>query len=230
MKELIQWLTKMEQSVGVIYSQAADLCDNDLELKAFLQHMAEEEARHYQIMANAEAHFGPSAPKSVISVDRETESKLQKLQDGLMVHIRNKHIDKETFIDTFVELELSEWNDIFLHVVDYLIKTDKEFTYPAIRLQSHLNEITLFLGKMPGGPGKLQKIKQLPPIWTEKILIVDDEKSITQLLKALLNREGDIQVASNGKEALDLINQSYYKLIVSDMDMPVMDGRSLYTS
>jgi CheY-like chemotaxis protein len=228
MKELIRWLKKIEHNVGEIYSQAVDLCDNDPGLKEFLQRLAEDEAWHYHVMASAEEHLSDSAPRSAVSVDRETNNRIKRYQDALIAHIRNKHIDKETFVEKFVELELSEWNDIFIHVVNYLKKTYKEFIYPAVRIQSHLKEIELFLEKMPGGEEKLKKLKQVPIVWKEKILIVDDEEIITQVLKAILNREGDVQVASNGQEALSMIKQSYYKLIVSDMDMPVMDGPSLY--
>jgi len=74
----------------------------------------------------------------------------------------------------------------------------------------------------------LKKITELPHLWVENILIVDDEQIITNLLKVLLNRSGNIDVAHNGQEALKLIEEKYYKLIVSDINMPIMDGLSLY--
>jgi CheY-like chemotaxis protein len=228
MKELIRWLKNLEHTVGEIYSQAIEFCDHDPELKQFLHVLAEDEAWHYHAMTSAEEHWGADAPKPVISVDPETNNKLKSLEEALLAHIHNRYIDQETFIEKFVELELAEWNDIFIYVVNYLKKSHKEFIYPAIRIQSHLREIELFLENRPGGQEKLLKIKQVPTIWTENILIVDDQDIITQILKALLNRDGNIQVASNGQEALELVKQSYFKLIVSDIDMPIMDGISFY--
>jgi CheY-like chemotaxis protein len=228
MKELICWLKDMEHNVGGIYSRAAECCDHDPELKEFLEHLAEDEAWHYHVMVSAEEHLGKETPKEVIEVDPETDRKITALHGDLMDHVRKRTIDREDFFDTLIALELTEWNEIFLYVVNYLKKTYKEFIYPAIRIQSHLKEIELFLEKFPGGRDRLIKLKQVPSIWTENILIVDDQEIITQLLKALLSREGNVQTASNGQEALDLIRESYFKLIVSDIDMPLMDGFSLY--
>lgn len=51
---------------------------------------------------------------------------------------------------------------------------------------------------------------------------------ITGLIESLLYRSGGIDIAHNGHEALELMKEKYYKLIISDIDMPVMDGLSFY--
>jgi two-component system NtrC family sensor kinase len=56
----------------------------------------------------------------------------------------------------------------------------------------------------------------------------DDEEMITTLIKSLLNREGNIDLANNGEEALNYIEKKFYKLVISDIDLPKMDGLSLY--
>jgi two-component system chemotaxis response regulator CheY len=228
MKELIRWLRDMEHTVGEIYSRAAVCCDHDPELKEFLEHLAEDEAWHYHVMASAEEHWGVDFPKAVVALDPETKEKIKNLQEALIAHINEKTVNRETFVEIFVELELNEWNDIFRYVANYLQQSYKEFAYPSRRIQSHLREIELFLMNCPGGPEKLKKLKEVPAIWTENVLIVDDEPIITQVLKSLLSRDGNIQVAENGRKALELIRQTYFKLIVSDIDMPLMDGISFY--
>ena len=62
-------------------------------------------------------------------------------------------------------------------------------------------------------------------IMTSKVLIVDDEKVIQELLIALLETEGyEICTASNGEEGLRQFQEAQPDLIVSDVMMPVMDG------
>ncbi|MFH1259113.1 MAG: response regulator [Elusimicrobiota bacterium] len=62
----------------------------------------------------------------------------------------------------------------------------------------------------------------------ENILVVDDEKSIQAICSRILKREGHaVDCANNGKEALDLLQVKQYKLIISDLKMPEMDGREL---
>lgn len=61
-----------------------------------------------------------------------------------------------------------------------------------------------------------------------RILIVDDEPLIRKSLYELLRHEGYfVDSASNGKEALDKINNSVYDVVISDIRMPQMDGMEL---
>ncbi len=58
-----------------------------------------------------------------------------------------------------------------------------------------------------------------------KILIVDDEPDIIEILKFNLENEGyKVISAVNGKEALKLADQHLPHLIILDLMMPVMDG------
>ena len=57
-----------------------------------------------------------------------------------------------------------------------------------------------------------------------KILLVDDDAELTELLAQLLDLEGfEINVANNGKEALALLDHSY-DLVLLDIMMPVLNG------
>ena len=60
------------------------------------------------------------------------------------------------------------------------------------------------------------------------ILLVDDEVAITDNLTPFLQRSGfDVSTASNGEEALNIIETKGINLVVSDVLMPRMDGREL---
>jgi two-component system response regulator AtoC len=57
------------------------------------------------------------------------------------------------------------------------------------------------------------------------ILVVDDEENLRHMLQVLLFREGyQVDLASNGEEALQLALKTDYVFILSDIKMPVMDG------
>ena len=57
------------------------------------------------------------------------------------------------------------------------------------------------------------------------ILVVDDEENLRHMLQVLLTREGyQVDLASNGEEALQLALKTDYVFILSDIKMPVMDG------
>ncbi|MHB8202150.1 MAG: PAS domain S-box protein [Desulfomonilaceae bacterium] len=65
---------------------------------------------------------------------------------------------------------------------------------------------------------------------SETILVVDDEPNVTELVsRMLIEANYKVITASNGKEALDLYEKSQeeIKLVILDLNMPVMDGRQL---
>ena len=58
-----------------------------------------------------------------------------------------------------------------------------------------------------------------------RILVVDDEPHIVQILKFTLEREGyQVFTAENGKVALDKVREAQPHLVLLDVMMPVMDG------
>ncbi len=59
----------------------------------------------------------------------------------------------------------------------------------------------------------------------EAILIVDDEESICQSLKAILSDEGhNVIVATSGEEALKIMEEDMPRLILLDIWLPGIDG------
>lgn len=56
-------------------------------------------------------------------------------------------------------------------------------------------------------------------------LVVDDEPELRKVLRSLLELLGyEVEEAMHGQDAVDRIRRRIPGLIVSDMDMPVMDG------
>ena len=64
----------------------------------------------------------------------------------------------------------------------------------------------------------------------ERILFVDDEPKLLQGLQRMLRsmrHEWDMAFASGGREALEMLEQTPYDVVVTDMRMPGMDGVQL---
>ncbi|HEX7214743.1 MAG TPA: response regulator [Methylomirabilota bacterium] len=61
------------------------------------------------------------------------------------------------------------------------------------------------------------------------ILVVEDEASLRELIaNILLLDDHDVDTARDGVEALYRIEQRTYDLIISDLQMPNLDGRGLH--
>jgi len=59
------------------------------------------------------------------------------------------------------------------------------------------------------------------------ILMVEDNEELLMLMRTLLSDHYNILTATNGREALDIVNSQDLDLIVSDVMMPEMDGNEL---
>ena len=58
-----------------------------------------------------------------------------------------------------------------------------------------------------------------------KILIIDDERSIRNSFRGILEDEGyDVDVAENGQQGCEMVEKEKYDVIFCDIKMPVMDG------
>jgi len=63
---------------------------------------------------------------------------------------------------------------------------------------------------------------------SKKILVVDDEKSIREITKIRLEKLGyDPECAQNGKEALEILENEKFPLILTDLRLPEIDGIEL---
>ncbi len=59
----------------------------------------------------------------------------------------------------------------------------------------------------------------------KKILIVDDQSEVREFLSDFLTLKGfDVVLASNGKEALEVLDEEHPDAAVVDVEMPVMNG------
>jgi len=62
-----------------------------------------------------------------------------------------------------------------------------------------------------------------------KVMVVDDEPSIRDLIVAVLEDEGyAVVAATNGRRALELMPSERPDLVIMDIMMPEMDGREAY--
>jgi len=61
-----------------------------------------------------------------------------------------------------------------------------------------------------------------------KVLVVDDDKTTRKMISLILNSKGyEVVTAENGIEALQKLGIEDINLILTDMNMPYMDGIEL---
>ena len=62
----------------------------------------------------------------------------------------------------------------------------------------------------------------------KKILVVDDEAHIRRVLKVKLKNRGyQVLMAKNGQEGIDIIKEHQPDIVITDINMPIIDGKTL---
>lgn len=62
-----------------------------------------------------------------------------------------------------------------------------------------------------------------------RILVVDDDEDLVEVMTIALTAVGyDVDAARNGFAALERLEANPYDLVISDLDMPGLDGPGLY--
>ncbi len=64
----------------------------------------------------------------------------------------------------------------------------------------------------------------------KKILVVDDEEPMRNLLRDLLSGSYEVSLAENGRKALTLLAGNTFDLLITDVMMPELDGVELVTN
>ena len=67
-----------------------------------------------------------------------------------------------------------------------------------------------------------------PAFPQRRILVVDDEPLICDAVKMMLDFDGHlVETAGNGKEALAILAERQFDVIITDFEMPIMKGDEL---
>ncbi len=133
----------------------------------------------------------------------------------------------ESFLTTE---EVLEYLNVNLRTIYRLIKAGK---IPAVRVGRQWRfkraDIDSWLEsqrpRMARHATSSTTVRAQPPVGRARILVVDDEPSIRELLsKTLALAEYDIDLASDGRTAVDRLKIIPYDLLITDLRMPNMDG------
>ncbi|MBF0558603.1 MAG: response regulator [Nitrospirae bacterium] len=229
MKDIIEWLIGIEERAARLYMDAANCLHADNELADLLKHLAEEEQEHVKLMKDAHMLYRetPFIEPSV-ALDSITKDGIEKSFSNCERNLTLKSFTADHVHNCLVETEFSEWNDVFLLVINTFKKNNREFLPIVAAIQRHKNDIKCYFEALPGGQKFLDTIKHLSDILFNTILIVDDSPSILDFLEAIFSRKfSRIETATNGKEALEKINKTFFDVIISDVNMPLMNGVEL---
>jgi CheY-like chemotaxis protein len=75
---------------------------------------------------------------------------------------------------------------------------------------------------------KVGEIEEIQEGRQKRILLVIDEETVANLLKTILETEGEVDIVRNGRDGLQKILERKYDLIITDVEVPILDGIQLF--
>ena len=125
--------------------------------------------------------------------------------------------------------EVLEYLQVNLRTVYRLIKAGK---IPAVRVGRQWRfrkaDIDAWLESQrprASRPSTSAAPRHTPPVGRPRVLVVDDEESIRDLLsKTLALADYEVDLAPDGRTALDRMRLIQYDLLITDLRMPGVDG------
>ena len=229
MNETVNWLIGVESTASSLYAEAAILFREDKAFSRFLTSMALDEKEHEQLLRKASAAIPDNQiKKASFFVDDEFRRKVEAPLTPARGLLRNGRLTKAEMIDVIAEAEFSEWNELFIYVIDHLTAVGSEFKKAVSEVDEHRAHIQEFMSSLPDGDSFIQRIRRLSQPSSKRVLIVEGNNSVARMLEALVEDDVEVVVARNGEEGISCIQQGYFDLVVSDIEMPKLNGIDMY--
>lgn len=228
--DVVSWLEYIEQFVGRLYTSAAKAFAHDKHFSKFLRRLAEDEKSHAQFMSMVSVHLREKKKRFMldIALDLKTRNSVEAPLKRFEDHLTGKSISKRQVVEYMARAESSELNPVFLYIVGKFGEIDRKAEHMTAEIQSHLSRIHDYINILPQDLKPSIDVGTLPSVWEERFLVVDDHEPLRQLVASLLGRRGIVEAVAGAGNALEKVREHFYNGIVSDIQMPGMDGLEFY--
>jgi CheY-like chemotaxis protein len=230
MKEIVNWLRSVEELARDVYRGAAAVFHGDPQLSVFLGELADNEESHCELMIKLAELLRtiPAQPPSDIKLDQATRDRITAPLEEFSQRLAAASISEKEVMEYIARAEFSEWNDIFLYVVNTFGGRTREIQSMTAAVQDHEARIEHFFQTLPDELRPSLDVSTLPRVWERKVLVVEDSKLLRELTAGLLEKQASVDTAENGQDALEKTRESFFDAIVTDIRMPVLDGIGFY--
>ncbi len=234
----------MKKMIGRLIGENVKLTTN---LHSDLGNIKADQGQIEQIILNLTINARDAMPEggnvtvltSTVTMNEETDISQFKLPPGnyakLSVIDTGCGMDEDTqsqiFEPFFTTKDVNKGTGLGLSTVYGIVQQNKG----AIAVESTVGEGTVFQIYFPL-TAESPPVKDSKPLLPEmlkgkeKILLVEDEEKVRELMCELLRSNGyDVITANNGQEGLNIFehNQDSIDLVITDVIMPKMDGKEM---
>lgn len=229
LKETINWLIDIESSAAEIYKEAAAAFREDEDFSRFLALMSAEENEHIKLLQQARDTISDKEIKrACFYFDDHFRKKIAAPFIRARRFLEGGELTKTTMIDILAEAEFSEWNELFLYILDTFKVLHEDVQKAVADIDQHRKHVQEFILSLPDGDSLIQRVRRLSHTGSKRALIVEDNSAVARMLEALVADNVEVIIARDAQEGLSHIRHGYFDLIVSTIEMPEMHGIEMY--
>ena len=229
MQDVIDWLIEIESSAAGLYAEVAVVFRDDVDFSRFLSLMSAEEREHEQLLRRASADVpGKDLKRASFYFDDHFRKKIQTPFVRARKLLQSGDLSKNTMLDILAEVEFSEWNEIFLYILDTLKVVDAEVQKAVADINQHRKHVQEFILSLPGGDSLIQRALRRSRPGSKRALIVEDNKAVARMLEALVADDVEVVIAHDGLEGIEHLRRRHFDLVVTNIEMPEMNGIEMY--
>lgn len=123
MREILGWLIDCEDRAARLYKDASAALADDPEFARFLSRLGLDEEGHHKSMVKAGELIGPDAKVwTAVTLDAATRDSIERQLEGCERLISSSGLTPEAMAVFLAETECSEWNDLYLFVLNTVIR------------------------------------------------------------------------------------------------------------
>ncbi len=229
MSDIITWLIGVETSAANVYAEAAIVFREDEDFSKFLSLMSLEEREHEKVLHEANAAISDDEMKRAsFHFDDHFRNKIEAPFTRAWRLLKDGALTKNAMVNVLAEAEFSEWNEVLIYTLDILNVLDEEIQKFISDIEQHRKSAQEYIAALPDGDSILQRVRRLPPPGSKRVLIVESNHTVARMLEALAEDQVEVFIASNGQDGISYLRQGHFDLIVSEIDLPIMNGVEMY--
>jgi two-component system chemotaxis response regulator CheY len=229
MSNVISWLIGIETTAANLYGTAAVAFRADKDFSRFLSKLAEEERDHEKVLQQASAALSENEMKRAsFHFDHDFRNKIESPFSRATGLLKDDALSKNAMLDIIAEAEFSEWNEVLIYTLDILNSVEEDIQKFTSDIDQHRLNAQEYIASLPNGESILQRVRRLSRPGGKRVLIVESNRSVARMLEALAGERAKVVIASNGQEGISQIRQGTFDLIVSETELPMMNGIEMY--
>lgn len=230
-RDIINWLQRVEDAAAEAYGQAAEVFSSDEEFANLLGKLRDDEIEHGHIARSAAEMVakGISLP-CILTIER---SEMEYVEDFLLF-LRNRikagKVTREGLLHYVVTIESKECNDFMAYITNWQHKAGWIEKNAEELISNHRRSVEEYLEALRGKGVLLKRLDVASALRGKKLLVLSGDSLVEDGLRAVYAGEDVmLESAKDEKGALGRLGQEEYSAVVADADSAAFDIRGFYS-